>query len=231
MPFGFRANALSRRADAITDHLPADPGRRLRPARRPSPAGTPTPLIGASREMMTMIMVEPVLAMTLILGAVQTVTSLGHGLGRSRRDRRAAYGASRGHHARRLPAGPAGLRRPGSRSTSPRPRSRSWRGPSSSTAARTTRCSSIYMMLKQMFYACALRRGLRPVRPDRASTALDILLQLPVVALVVFVVIAPGRVDQPARCRIDQAVKYLRRPDPRRCPWWPSGCAVDGSLN
>ncbi len=73
IPFGFRANALAGRLDGIlVVYLLTLGGVAVLLG---ALAGRNTfGLIGASREMVTMIMVEPVLAMTLILGAVKLKT-------------------------------------------------------------------------------------------------------------------------------------------------------------
>jgi formate hydrogenlyase subunit 4 len=73
IPFGFRANALAGRLDGVlVVYLLTLGGVAVLLG---ALAGRNTfGLIGASREMVTMIMVEPVLAMTLILGAVKLKT-------------------------------------------------------------------------------------------------------------------------------------------------------------
>ncbi len=73
VPFGFRANALAGGLDGVlVVYLLTLGGVAVLLG---ALAGRNTfGLIGASREMVTMIMVEPVLAMTLILGAVKLKT-------------------------------------------------------------------------------------------------------------------------------------------------------------
>jgi formate hydrogenlyase subunit 4 len=73
VPFGFRLNALAGRMDGILIvYLLTLGGVAVLMG---ALAGRNTfGMIGASREMVTMIMVEPVLAMTLILGAVKLKT-------------------------------------------------------------------------------------------------------------------------------------------------------------
>ena len=70
-----------------------------------------------------------------------------------------------------------------------------------------------YMMMKQMFYAWLFVAVFIPIGRT-GFYPLNILLQL-LGMLVVFVLIALVGSTNP-RLRIDQAVKYLRRPDPRR---------------
>jgi formate hydrogenlyase subunit 4 len=70
IPFGFRASVLAGRIDAIlVVYLLTLGGVAVLLGALAS--RNPFAMLGASREMTTMIMVEPVLAMTLILGAVK----------------------------------------------------------------------------------------------------------------------------------------------------------------
>jgi formate hydrogenlyase subunit 4 len=70
IPFGFRASVLAGRIDAIlVVYLLTLGGVAVLLGALAS--RNPFAMLGASREMTTMIMVEPILAMTLILGAVK----------------------------------------------------------------------------------------------------------------------------------------------------------------
>ncbi len=73
IPFGFRANALAGQLDGILIVYLLTLGGVAVLLGALASRNT-FGLIGASREMVTMIMVEPVLAMTLILGAVKLKT-------------------------------------------------------------------------------------------------------------------------------------------------------------
>ncbi len=86
VPFGLEANVLAGRVDVITIIYLLTLGGVAVLLGALASRNT-FALIGASREMVTMIMVEPVLAMTLILGAVQVKQP---GAGRGRLQRRPA---------------------------------------------------------------------------------------------------------------------------------------------
>jgi formate hydrogenlyase subunit 4 len=70
VPFGFQDNALGARVDAITVVYLLTLGGVAVVFGALSSRNT-FAMIGASREMVTMIMIEPILAMTLIMGAVK----------------------------------------------------------------------------------------------------------------------------------------------------------------
>ncbi len=201
IPFGSRMNALGGRVDAITlVYLLTFGGVAVLLGALAS--RNTFAAIGASREMVTMVMVEPVLLMTLILGAVR-MKSLGLGA--------AVYGT----------AGPAGY----SLSTAvmlvvyllalqafvakqpfdiPEAEIEILDGPFIEYSGPDYALFRYSMMMKQMFYAWLFVAVFAPFLRT-GSYAGDILTQLAGM-LVVFVVIALVGATNP-RLRIDQAVK------------------------
>ena len=199
-PFGSKLNALGARVDAITIvYLLTLGGVSVLLGALAS--RNTFAAIGASREMVTMVMVEPVLAMTLILGAVRTgslglgqavfsTASLGYSLATA--VMLAAYLLALQAFVAKQPFDIAEAE------------IEVLEGPFIEYSGPDYGMFRFYMMMKQMFYAWLFvavfipigRTGLYP---------LNILLQL-LGTLVVFVVIALVGSTNP-RLRIDQAVK------------------------
>jgi formate hydrogenlyase subunit 4 len=200
VPFGSRVNALGGRVDAITViYLLTLGGVSVLLGALAS--RNTFAAIGASREMVTMVMVEPVLAMTLILGAVRThslglgsavFSTAGAGFSLSTGIMLAAYLLALQAFVAKQPF------------DIPEAEIEILEGPFIEYSGPDYGMFRIYMMMKQMFYAWLFvavfipigRTGLYP---------LNILLQL-LGTLVVFVVIALVGSTNP-RLRIDQAVK------------------------
>jgi formate hydrogenlyase subunit 4 len=200
VPFGSRMNALGGRVDAITVvYLLTLGGVSVLLGALAS--RNTFAAIGASREMVTMVMVEPVLAMTLILGAVRThslglgsavFSTAGAGFSLSTGIMLAAYLLALQAFVAKQPF------------DIPEAEIEILEGPFIEYSGPDYGMFRIYMMMKQMFYAWLFvavfipigRTGLYP---------LNILLQL-LGTLVVFVVIALVGSTNP-RLRIDQAVK------------------------
>jgi formate hydrogenlyase subunit 4 len=200
VPFGSRVNALGGRVDAITVvYLLTLGGVSVLLGALAS--RNTFAAIGASREMVTMVMVEPVLAMTLILGAVRThslglgsavFSTAGAGFSLSSGVMLVAYLLALQAFVAKQPFDIAEAE------------IEILEGPFIEYSGPDYGMFRIYMMMKQMFYAWLFvavfipigRTGLYP---------LNILLQL-LGTLVVFVVIALVGSTNP-RLRIDQAVK------------------------
>jgi len=200
VPFGSRVNALGGRVDAITVvYLLTLGGVSVLLGALAS--RNTFAAIGASREMVTMVMVEPVLAMTLILGAVRThslglgpavFSTAGAGFSLSTGVMLVAYLLALQAFVAKQPF------------DIPEAEIEILEGPFIEYSGPDYGMFRIYMMMKQMFYAWLFvavfipigRTGLYP---------LNILLQL-LGTLVVFVVIALVGSTNP-RLRIDQAVK------------------------
>jgi formate hydrogenlyase subunit 4 len=200
VPFGSRVNALGGRVDAITVvYLLTLGGVSVLLGALAS--RNTFAAIGASREMVTMVMVEPVLAMTLILGAVRThslglgsavFSTAGAGFSLSTGVMLVAYLLALQAFVAKQPFDIAEAE------------IEILEGPFIEYSGPDYGMFRIYMMMKQMFYAWLFvavfipigRTGLYP---------LNILLQL-LGTLVVFVVIALVGSTNP-RLRIDQAVK------------------------
>ena len=200
VPFGSRVNALGGRVDAITVvYLLTLGGVSVLLGALAS--RNTFAAIGASREMVTMVMVEPVLAMTLILGAVRThslglgsavFSTAGAGFSLSTGVMLVAYLLALQAFVAKQPFDIAEAE------------IEILEGPFIEYSGPDYGLFRIYMMMKQMFYAWLFvavfipigRTGLYP---------LNILLQL-LGTLVVFVVIALVGSTNP-RLRIDQAVK------------------------
>jgi formate hydrogenlyase subunit 4 len=157
--------------------------------------------IGASREMATMVMVEPVLAMTLILGAVKSgslqvasvVSSLSDGFVWSAVIMLVLYLMALQAFVGRQPFDIAEAE------------SEIVEGPFIEFSGPNFALFRYYMMLKQMFYARLFVAVFLPFLVT-GILALDILVHLAATALV-FVVIALVASTNP-RLRIDQAVRY-----------------------
>jgi formate hydrogenlyase subunit 4 len=200
IPFGSRVNALGGRVDAVTVvYLLTLGGVSVLLGALAS--RNTFAAIGASREMVTMVMVEPVLAMTLILGAVRThslglgsavFSTAGAGFSLSSGVMLVAYLLALQAFVAKQPFDIAEAE------------IEILEGPFIEYSGPDYGMFRIYMMMKQMFYAWLFvavfipigRTGLYP---------LNILLQL-LGTLVVFVVIALVGSTNP-RLRIDQAVK------------------------
>ena len=200
VPFGSRVNALGGRVDAITVvYLLTLGGVSVLLGALAS--RNTFAAIGASREMVTMVMVEPVLAMTLILGAVRThslglgsavFSTAGAGFSLSTGVMLVAYLLALQAFVAKQPFDIAEAE------------IEILEGPFIEYSGPDYGMFRFYMMMKQMFYAWLFvavfipigRTGLYP---------LNILLQL-LGTLVVFVVIALVGSTNP-RLRIDQAVK------------------------
>lgn len=200
VPFGSRVNALGGRVDAITVvYLLTLGGVSVLLGALAS--RNTFAAIGASREMVTMVMVEPILAMTLILGAVRThslglgsavFSTAGAGFSLSTGVMLVAYLLALQAFVAKQPFDIAEAE------------IEILEGPFIEYSGPDYGLFRIYMMMKQMFYAWLFvavfipigRTGLYP---------LNILLQL-LGTLVVFVVIALVGSTNP-RLRIDQAVK------------------------
>ncbi|MDD8025748.1 MAG: NADH-quinone oxidoreductase subunit H [Acidobacteriota bacterium] len=201
IPFGFRAGALAGRMDGIlVVYLLTLGGVAVLMG---ALAGRNTfGLIGASREMVTMIMIEPVLAMTIILGAVKLKTltlvaampfASGAGYGVSTVLMLAVYLLALQAFAGRQPFDIAEAE------------IELLEGPMIEYSGPNLALFKLSAMLKRMFYAWLfvsaflpfLRTGIYP---------LDMLLQLAAMA-VVFAVIGLVGATNP-RLRIDQAVRY-----------------------
>jgi len=200
VPFGTRLNALGGRVDAITVvYLLTLGGVSVLLGALAS--RNTFAAIGASREMVTMVMVEPVLAMTLILGAVRThslglgsavFSTAGAGFSLSTGVMLVAYLLALQAFVAKQPFDIAEAE------------IEILEGPFIEYSGPDYGMFRFYMMMKQMFYAWLFvavfipigRTGLYP---------LNILLQL-LGTLVVFVVIALVGSTNP-RLRIDQAVK------------------------
>ncbi len=201
VPLGARANILSHRVDVITViYLLVLGGVSVLLGALAS--RNTFAMIGASREMMTMIMVEPVLAMTLIMTAVK-VNSLGlqgamagvsaSGFGFSTGLMLAVYLLALQAFVAKQPFDIAEAE------------IEILEGPFIEYSGPNYAMFKLYMMIKQMFYAFlfvsvflpAVRTGFYP---------LDVLLQLAAVLAVVVVIAVVGSTNP--RLRIDQAVRY-----------------------
>lgn len=201
MPFGFQANALDNYADVITIIYLLTLGGVSVMLGALSSKNT-FASIGASREMITMIMVEPVLAMTFILGVVK-VRSMGIDS--------AIAGVSSGGYgwsvflmlAVYLMALQAFVARQPFDITEAE--IEILEGPFIEYSGPNYALFKYYMMLKQMFYASLFVMVFVPVA-QTGVYALNVIVQLACVA-VVFVIISLLASTNP-RLRIDQAVRY-----------------------
>jgi formate hydrogenlyase subunit 4 len=200
VPFGSRVNALGGRVDAITVvYLLTLGGVSVLLGALAS--RNTFAAIGASREMVTMVMVEPVLAMTLILGAVRSHSlglgpavfgTAGAGFSLSTGVMLVAYLLALQAFVAKQPFDIAEAE------------IEILEGPFIEYSGPDYGLFRIYMMMKQMFYAWLFVAVFIPIgRTDLYP--LNILLQL-LGTLVVFVVIALVGSTNP-RLRIDQAVK------------------------
>lgn len=200
IPFGGKVNALGGRVDAVTViYLLTLGGVSVLLGALAS--RNTFAAIGASREMVTMVMIEPVLAMTLILGAVRT-HSLGLGT--------AVFGtAGLGYSAATavmLVAYLAALQAFVAKQPFDIPEAEIeiLEGPYIEYSGPDYGLFRYAMMMKQMFYAWLFVAVFLPFLRT-GSYAGDILTQL-LGTLAVFVLIAVVGSTNP-RLRIDQAVK------------------------
>jgi formate hydrogenlyase subunit 4 len=201
MPFGFQANALNGSADIITIIYLLTLGGVSVMLGALSSRNT-FASIGASREMITMIMVEPVLAMTFILGALK-MRSLGIDA--------SIAGISAGGYgwsvflmlAVYLMALQAFVARQPFDITEAE--IEILEGPFIEYSGPNYALFKYYMMLKQMFYASLFVMVFAPFI-NTGFYVLNLLAQLAGVALV-FVIIALLGSTNP-RLRIDQAIRY-----------------------
>ncbi|MBM3304811.1 MAG: NADH-quinone oxidoreductase subunit H [Candidatus Aminicenantes bacterium] len=201
VPLGAKANILSHRADVITVvYLLALGGVSVLLGALAS--RNTFAMIGASREMMTMIMIEPVLAMTLIMTAVK-VNSLGlqgamagvsaSGFGLSTGLMLAVYLLALQAFVAKQPFDIAEAE------------IEVLEGPFIEYSGPNYALFKLSMMLKQMFYAFLFVSVFLPAA-GTGVYPLDILIQLAAI-LAVFVLIAVVGSTNP-RLRIDQAVRY-----------------------
>lgn len=200
IPFGGRVNALGARVDAVTViYLLTLGGVAILIGALAS--RNTFAAIGASREMVTMVMVEPVLAMTLILGAVRA-RSLGLGP--------AVYGASGPGYGLATAVMLAAYVLALQAFVAKQPfdiaeaEIEVLEGPFIEYSGPDYALFRYTMMIKQMFYAWLFVAVFLPFLRT-GSYAGDILTQL-LGAAVVFVLIAVVGATNP-RLRIDQAVK------------------------
>jgi len=201
VPFGFRENALNSRVDTITVVYLLTFGGVAVILGALSSRNT-FAMIGASREMVTMIMVEPVLAMTLILGAVRAKSLAisgaiegvaGAGFGASAVVMLLAYLLALQAFVARQPFDITEAE------------SEILGGPFLEYSGPQYALFKYYMMLKQMFYAVLFVTVFCPF--TRTGVYLmDMGIQL-LATLAVFVLIALVGATHP-RFRIDQAVRY-----------------------
>jgi formate hydrogenlyase subunit 4 len=200
VPLGSRVNALGLRVDAVTVvYLLTLGGVSVLLGALAS--RNTFAAIGASREMVTMVMVEPVLAMTLLVGAAR-----GHSLGLGA----AVFGASAGGYAVStavmLAAYAVALQAFVAKQPFDIPEAEIevLEGPFIEYSGPDYALFRYYMMMKQMVYAWLFAAVFMPFLRT-GSYAGDILTQL-LGTLLVFVVIALVGSTNP-RLRIDQAVK------------------------
>jgi len=200
IPFGGRVNGLGGRADAVTLIYLLTLGGVSVLLGALSSRNT-FAVIGASRETVTMIMVEPVLAMTLILGAVR-MKSLGLGA--------AVYGAAAAGYSLSLAAMLVIYVLALQAFVGKQPfdiaeaEIEILEGPFIEYSGPDYALFRYAAMMKQMFYAWLLVAVFAPFLRTGAYAA-DVLVQLAGM-LVVFVLIALVGSTNP-RLRIDQAVK------------------------
>ncbi len=201
MPFGFQANVLNDYADIITIIYLLTLGGVSVLLGALSSRNTFASM-GASREMVTMIMVEPVLAMTLIMGVVKVRTMgvdtaiagvASGGFGASVFLMLAVYLMALQAFVARQPFDISEAE------------IEILEGPFIEYSGPNYALFKYYMMLKQMFYAALFVMVFIPVA-QTGVYALNVIVQLACIA-VVFVVIALLASTNP-RLRIDQAVKY-----------------------
>jgi formate hydrogenlyase subunit 4 len=200
MPLGFQPNYLTRYADVITIIYLLTMGGVACLLGALSSKNTYA-LMGSSREMITMIMVEPVLAMTFILGAVKekslgidmAVFGTASGFGWSSLIMLAAYLMALQAFVGRQPFDIAEAE------------VEILEGPFIEYSGPNYALFRYYLMLKQMFYAALFVMVFIPFVKTGVYGA-DVLIQLALVS-VVFVVIALIGSTNP-RLRIDQAQKY-----------------------
>jgi formate hydrogenlyase subunit 4 len=200
MPLGFQPNYLTRYADVITIIYLLTLGGVACLLGALSSKNTYA-LMGSSREMITMIMVEPVLAMTFILGAVKekslgidmAVFGTASGFGWSSLIMLAAYLMALQAFVGRQPFDIAEAE------------VEILEGPFIEYSGPNYALFRYYLMLKQMFYAALFVMVFIPFVKTGVYGA-DVLIQLALVS-VVFVVIALIGSTNP-RLRIDQAQKY-----------------------
>lgn len=200
VPFGMRVNALGGRVDAITlIYLLTLGGVSVLLGALAS--RNTFAAIGASREMVTMVMVEPVLAMTLVLGAVRAkslslgsavFSTAGPGYSVSTVIMMAAYVLALQAFVAKPPFDIAEAE------------IEVLEGPFIEYSGPDYALFRYYMMMKQMFYAWLFAAVFMPFLRTGAYAG-DLLAQL-AGTLAVFVLIAVVASTNP-RLRIDQAVK------------------------
>jgi formate hydrogenlyase subunit 4 len=200
MPLGFRSNYLTQNADVITIIYLLTLGGVACLLGALSSKNTYA-LMGSSREMITMIMVEPVLAMTFILGAVKekslgidmAVFGTASGFGWSTLIMLMVYLLALQAFVGRQPFDIAEAE------------VEILEGPFIEYSGPNYALFRYYLMLKQMFYAALFVMVFIPFVKTGVYGA-DVLIQLALVS-VVFIVIALIGSTNP-RFRIDQAQKY-----------------------
>jgi len=198
-PFGHRANLLTRYADIITVIYLLTLGGVAVMLGAASSRNTYA-LIGTSREMITMIMVEPVLAMTFIMGAVrsgslgigESVAGVAGGSGWSFALMAAAYLAALQAFVGRQPFDIAEAE------------VEILEGPFIEYSGPSYALFRYYLMLKQMFYAALFIAVFVPPL-STGYYAADIAIQI-VLVFAVFIFISLIGSTNP-RLRIDQAQK------------------------
>jgi formate hydrogenlyase subunit 4 len=201
LPLGYQANSLTKSADIITVVYLLTLGCVGVLLGALSSRNTYA-LIGLSREMITMIMVEPVLAMTFILGAVK-VKSLGIAA--------AVFGVAAGGYrasvilmmASYLMALMAFVGRPPFDTAEAEVEI--LEGPFIEYSGPNYALFKYYLMLKQMFYAALFVIVFIPPLKTGFYGA-DVLIQLAFVLGVILVIALVGATNP--RLRIDQAQKY-----------------------
>jgi formate hydrogenlyase subunit 4 len=201
IPFGRQANFLTQYADVISIIYLLTLGGVAVLLGALSSRNTYA-LIGASREMITMIMVEPVLAMLFIIGAVKvktlgiaaaigSITSSGYSI--SVVIMIIVYLMALQAFVGRQPF------------DIPEAEIEILEGPYIEYSGPNYALFKYYIMIKQMFYAALFVMAFNPIAPTGYYAA-DVAIQL-VGIILVYVIIALVGSTNP-RFRIDQAIKY-----------------------
>jgi formate hydrogenlyase subunit 4 len=201
IPFGRQANFLTQYADVISVIYLLTFGGVAVLLGALSSRNTYA-LIGASREMITMIMVEPVLAMLFIIGAVKvktlgiteaigSISSSGYGI--SVIIMIIVYLMALQAFVGRQPF------------DIPEAEIEILEGPYIEYSGPNYALFKYYCMIKQMFYAALFVMAFNPIAPTGYYAA-DILIQLCGMFLVYVVIALVGSTNP--RFRIDQAIKY-----------------------
>jgi formate hydrogenlyase subunit 4 len=201
LPLGYQAGGLARSADIVTVVYLLTLGGVGVLLGALSSRNTYA-LIGASREMITMIMVEPVLAMTLILGAVKAKSLgipasifgvAGGGYGPSVFLMMASYLMALMAFVGRQPFDTAEAE------------VEILEGPFIEYSGPNLALFKYYLMLKQMFYAALfIVVFIPPLKTGFYVT--DVLIQLALILGVILLIALVGATNP--RLRIDQAQKY-----------------------